>query len=152
MDQNHAQGDQEPTEPSDGQGVEQSSGHPKGGATNPEANKPPQESTGQESEKPKEIKIDSKPDKRFYGRIILVLRPFGGWMRTRTGTQRVLFQRHDTLVACVLGYEVIGGIETARLVIMGPPPSTPVICHGTPVAHFRIADGSFAVSGFENVN
>ena len=90
----------------------------------------------------------SKPQKdkagheKYVGRLVTVIKAFGGWMRDpRVGSRRVVFQKSDVLTAAILGYETISGIETAKLVVLGPPPGIPVMCWGVPVGHFRLMDG-----------
>lgn len=80
--------------------------------------------------KPQEPK--DKHHEKFLGRLIKVVKPFGGWM----GERRMVFSRSDVLIAAIVGYETIGGIETAKLIIFGPPPGIPVVAWGVPVANF----------------
>jgi len=82
----------------------------------------------------------SKPEPRkHFGRLIKVIRPFGGWIRdSRMGQGRIVFQKSDVLTAAIVGYETVNGIETAKLVVLGPPPGIPIIAWGVPVAYFTI--------------
>lgn len=78
---------------------------------------------------------------KFMRRLIKVIRPFGGWMRDPcNGSRRIVFSKSDVLTAAIIGYETIGGIETAKLFVLGPPPGIPILAWGVPVCHFMLMD------------
>jgi len=88
---------------------------------------------------PAPTKKGKDKNEKFIGKLVTVLKPFGGWIRDpRMGQGRIIFGKSDVLTVAIVGYETVNGIETAKLVVMGPPPGIPIMAWGVPVSHFRI--------------